>query len=593
MKRTATGLVLGLTVALTFFVPARPSDAAAQPTGAQRIGDVDCNGAVTANDALLVVDYLASLNGGAPSCADVAILGPNLSRADIDLDGLITTRDALIISQCAAGIDLAACPVPIQIPVTAPFDPTSPAMGDVNCDGQRTIADAVLIGSMLGGATAPVDECLPFEAGEANLSRADVNGDGLVTAADAELVAACIAVPDGAGCPAISCGAADADVAACVDENRILSIRFLPRDPAEPEMLDPWALLDGEVADNVRKPVADILAHIEASEAAGVTLIEESTRYRGWEDPLAPTAVALSIVEEITLYERPPLGLIYIDTPRPDYDQILSRPDIDVCDWVDNQNIDEIWMWSMHTERITPVESNMSSRVGLPFIDISNSERTDDLPHCARTYVLYNFNFTAGEPNMLHNRGHHMEALSGYWFGDSQAFSYDGYVGQGFSYETLVAPLGFYRCGNVHRALNSPAIALPGQPEENWWVNRTVQSDCENWARSGGTPEAINCANWYEPYYGDPTCFDDGGEAWYVYWFQNMPGIANGMVDEGGQWRNVHQAIADPDSVLTATSHLYETEELRSLGDGAVARRGGHDGHHHIDHVLPVPEQAD
>lgn len=237
----------------------------------------------------------------------------------------------------------------------------------------------------------------------------------------------------------------------------------------------------------------------------------------------------------------------------------------------------------MHTERIEPVESNMASRSSLPFIDISNSEGTNDLPHCSRTYVLYNFNFRADEANMLHNRGHHMESLLKWLWSDRQVFNYDGYVGEGAFYEQLVAPQGFYRCGNVHRSVNSPAKELPGEPEENNWVQRTVQSDCKDWERTGGVVSDIDCDDWFQSYWGEPECFDDGGMSWVTWWFQNLPGMANGLVDEGRQWRNVHDAIGDPDQLLMSESFLFETERRRAPGQ--QGNRLGVD-RHHVTHEL-------
>lgn len=538
-------------------------------------GDVNCDGFFDDADATAAYAVIASDFFASSTCETDA---RNPGRGDIDRDGELTIEDVGLIYECVNVPEIPLCPA-----ANVDRERRSPAMGDIDCDGVRTTADVELMRRLVRGTAFRGFSC-PLGTGEqVNVVRADLNNDGFATEDDLLLLERCVADPTGARCPARSCGAADAVPAECVHDQRVLSIRFLPRDPAAPDLLDPWAVPDREVAEGQTFTIDEIRAGINGSEAAALGVLQNSTRYRGYENPDAVASMTFTIMETVDLYERPPIGRAYVDTFRPDYQQILTRDDIDVCSWVDDQGIDEVWMWSMHTERIEPAESNMSSRSSLPFIDVSNSERSDDLPHCGRTYVVYNYNFRSAEPNMLHNRGHHMEGLLKWRNADRQVFLYDGYVGEGDRYEQLVAPLGFYRCGNVHRAVNSPALELPGQPEENTWVDRTVQSDCATWTRTGGVSAAVNCSAWYVPYWDTTECFADGGVSWVTWWFQNLPGLGNGMIDDGRQWRNVFDGLGDPDGLLRSGSLLFETEEVVADPEGGGVLAGNT---HFVRHPL-------
>lgn len=549
-------------------------------------GDVTCDGELTAQDAQALNSFL--LNGvggddltcGAPSTTSTTW---NASRGDMDGDQQLTYEDLVLLEDCVDGRSNPLFPCPVDDPdfLAPEADTTSPVMGDVDCDGQRTSTDAAFLQDYLDGNRSAGSSCAARGAGELNEARADIDRDGRIDASDITLLVRCIDDETAAGCPARSCGAADAVTADCVHDQRVLSLRWIPIDPENPTMLDPWALSESDVEQP--PTIRELLAFIIETEAEAVQLMSDATRYRHRDNPGAAAAIEFDIVASRNIFERPPLGLPFQSARRPDYNEMFTRPDIDICDWVDNQGIDEVWLWTMHTAIIEPTESNMSSSSSLPFIDVSNSERTDDLPHCERTYVVYNANFRRGADALLHIRGHHMEALLKWRADDRQVFLYDGYVGEGNSYYELVAPLGFYRCGNIHRAPNAPVEDIDGVPTAHTWLDRSVDSDCPNWERTGGVPESVNCSTWFEPFYGSPDCFDDAGISWYVYWFEGLPGLANGIIDEGRQWRNVFDAMGDPDSLLRSASHLFETEQVAT--EDALRRSLAANDYDHHNHL--------
>lgn len=83
---------------------------------------------------------------------------------------------------------------------------------------------------------------------------------------------------------------------------------------------------------------------------------------------------------------------------------------LDVCDYVENQEVKEVWKWMYHTNAIAPIESNMSG----PFGDISNSYRQDDLPMCGKTYTVYNYNYGRTVSEATENHMHQIEHILNY-----------------------------------------------------------------------------------------------------------------------------------------------------------------------------------
>jgi hypothetical protein len=300
---------------------------------------------------------------------------------------------------------------------------------------------------------------------------------------------------------------------------------------------------DGTVdfeATNWNGTVDQLRARIEGLNNEGAWWGTEASRYRGRAGDLSDPSVAFRIVDQVFLESAVPPGLEVPWKPgegwyRPDYLTILS--DLDVCRWVDGLGVRELWMWTQQHGGIEPAESNMAG----PFGDISNSERSDDLPICEHSYTLYNFNFTRTVSEMLHNRGHQAEAL--FRRGDPVLWDlFVGSVGAGADPSTVSG------CGDTHFPPNAAAPYDYRNP-------RVVLTDCMDWRPSrDGAAEAVSCATWFEHTYGRPDCFEDGGLAFYVWWFQGMPGRDNGLTYQGAELTDWWGLFADLEAAATGTA---------------------------------------
>lgn len=321
----------------------------------------------------------------------------------------------------------------------------------------------------------------------------------------------------------------------------VFSLRFLPD-------VDGDGLIDPQYS-GFTSPVSvdDLRRRIDVTEREGAWWATEATRYHGYRNDDAPPSINFRIALTREEIASPKIGnaVPWNDAHYPDYMAIMTEHNI--CDLVDHRGIDEVWMYTQHHGDIEPAESNMSSPVG----DYSNSLGTDDLPICDKPYVVYNFNFTRDADTLLHNRGHQVEAHFGRLRNDPGHPDHQLFVTQFIGSSSGFGPLNTpRRCGNVHLPPNTRG------DDYVTWLTDEVVSDCESWAPGGGQVSTLTCADWFEPAYGDPTCFDDGGLAHVVWWFQNLPGLDNGLVGQGRPLRNWWQIMGDFESVMDEPTWL-------------------------------------
>lgn len=269
--------------------------------------------------------------------------------------------------------------------------------------------------------------------------------------------------------------------------------------------------------------LAEMRSRIDLLDRRTKFMLEEGSRYHGYKDANAVPALGYRIIRLFTFYEPMPKGKQVPGSSDhfPAYDQILAR--INAGTLVTNESVREFWLWAWHANGIVPAESNMSSPLTR---DISNSYRfNDDLPVFDRTYVLYNYNYTRGQNEAVHNHGHQLEAILSYACerqdGNSDLFwnvfcgrNPDGSFKQG-------------RAGNTHYPPN-------GESDYDYWNTAYVLSDCEDWTPDGtGQTKSVNCQTWGNiPYAWPPGTAianeDERTEAqYYIYWMQNMPGLGN------------------------------------------------------------------
>lgn len=256
----------------------------------------------------------------------------------------------------------------------------------------------------------------------------------------------------------------------------------------------------------------------------------DGSRYQGDQNPNAPASMQYSVVNSVEYLERIPRSTNMVPwnpgVYRPDYYTILTN--LNICSLVEQQGVNEVWMWGYHYGDLEPVESDMAG----PYGDISNSERNPtDLPICAKTYVLYNYNYNGGTGWTVHDHMHQLEAVY-------RAIDYDLF------WNRFVLPYGddvsTNHCGWAHFPPNAVA--------DYDWANQTpVDTNCDDWHPDGsGTIATTNCTGW--------GCAD---LPFFLWWMQNLPGQDNTLIDNNRFLRNWWDAIGDFDGVMAAGPTLH------------------------------------
>lgn len=333
----------------------------------------------------------------------------------------------------------------------------------------------------------------------------------------------------------------------------VLVIKYFPPD-ASGQNLD--AAITG-----VNQPLSHIRTYVNDLTNQGITQISNGTKFHGYKDTTALSAINYQVVDTKEYLEALPVSANKVPwNPamyRPDYQKILARENI--CDYVDNKNVKQIWLWGYHYGNIEPVEADMAmgnsaqSYWNYPgYGDVSNSEQTNDLPTCNKTYTLYNYNYGRGLGEMLEDHGHQIEAV--FRFVDSTLW--DKFQKPNGDTNPQVVN----HCGWTHSPPNSGDWS--GDRGQYDWNDKTiVKSDCEDWQpEGGGIVKDSNCNNWYEPFYNksyvDIPCQEDLGVAFKIWWMQNIPGRNNTLTYQGKPLRNWWDFYADFDTALSLGKSL-------------------------------------
>lgn len=341
----------------------------------------------------------------------------------------------------------------------------------------------------------------------------------------------------------------------------VLVIRYFPKDSTG-RNLDPNITGSNESIYNVRNRVGVLTDQIAND-------LTNGTKYHAFKTNSRP---ALNYNNRITIYtyEEPiPLdhsasGLGQPTAFLPDYMKILNR--VNICDFVDNKNVKQVWLWGYQHDITIMDESNMAmgknSKAFWNFSDygdVSNSYRTKDMPICNNTYVLFGYNYTRTDSDgtMLEDHGHQIEALYS-WLNISLWSLFRNPHG------TDVTPGGLSsvnHCGWTHSPPNAGDWA--GKDGQYDWSNkRTVSTDCEDWKPDGGgAVQNINCDRWNELFNGGSYASKDcnfyfGGEEYKVWWQQNIPGLDNTLTYQGFPMKNWWSFYGDLDSALAAGPSL-------------------------------------
>lgn len=223
-----------------------------------------------------------------------------------------------------------------------------------------------------------------------------------------------------------------------------------------------------------------------------------------------------------------------------DHRKILTE--LNICDYVDNKGVKEVWIWMYHTKEVQPVESYLTG----PFGSFGNGFM--DLPKCSKSYTVYDLNYGRSVSMALENHTHQMEQVFNYiekrddtphenW-GD--LLFWGKFVGSNWSHKIIIPS-----CGWTHYPPN-------GESDYDWNNQKEVLSDCEDWKPDGtGQKKIISCHTW-----GGENCNLDEGYSFKIWWMQNIPGKTNGLFYNGKQLINWWDFIGDFDKTMQTKKSL-------------------------------------
>jgi hypothetical protein len=314
----------------------------------------------------------------------------------------------------------------------------------------------------------------------------------------------------------------------------------------------------------------DMKRRIDTFDIRTKFMLEEGSKFRGYQNPAALPSVGYRVVAYITVYEPIPPGKIKsvvagYPVYQPDYRQIFER--FNARQYVEDLGVKQFWIWTGEFDATSPSydpqihkpevfrgldESNMASRLTG---DISNSGRDPtDLPLYTRTYVVYDHNLRRSEREAVHNRGHQLEQMLDYanirQDGNSNLF-----------WQKFVGPtpgLSFSRAGWTHVPPNT-TVQYDYRTNYNW-----VESDIADWTPEGiGRKTPVSAHTWGDQAYSwplgtMPTLQEERNEAhWYIYWMQSMPGRGNTIPYGTNRMTNWWRFTGDWDGSIGAGLGLY------------------------------------
>ncbi|HEX9004389.1 MAG TPA: putative Ig domain-containing protein [Blastocatellia bacterium] len=338
----------------------------------------------------------------------------------------------------------------------------------------------------------------------------------------------------------------------------VLVLRYLPT--ADGVNID--TVYDADLSPGDHFPLATLKNQIADYDSRVKFMLEEGSRFRGYNNSNAPHALGYKVVQYITIYEPLPPGQVVSTSGgntiyRADYSQIFERWDVRQA--IENSGVKEIWFWAVpcypRAERpdlrpesyVSMWESNMSSPTTG---DVSNSNRDNaDLPIYNKTYVVYSQNVHRTQAEAIHNHGHQLESILSHvnqlrdgntnlWWGN-------------FARAANNPPA---RCGNTHFP--------PNATQDYDYTNlNLVASDILNWQPSGGPTTMVNANTWGNVPYAWP-----GGTAppqeieskWYIFWMQSMAGRGSAIPYNSNRLTNWWQFTADWDAAIQGGLGLYE-----------------------------------
>lgn len=278
------------------------------------------------------------------------------------------------------------------------------------------------------------------------------------------------------------------------------------------------------------------------------TLITNASKYKGYSNPTATPFSNVIVKRTITRNGSSPYFTGPNKAPYHSMDAILTRGGENLCDYIVNNNIDQVWTWfdvrnpqvdnGGYNSEFTIVPSKFIAPLYYP------------ASHCAgrRTFIFYGLdqNRTVGEA--LHTFSHGIEGFIPIL--QTGTLFWNGFVGANGPVELTT------NCGSVH----FPPNGLPGSNGLGYDYENTtyVSTKCENWKPDGtGTATTINCTRW--------GCTQEGYISW---WLQNVPNQGNTLTYMGYPVHNWWDFISDTDAALVsaATNLHYVPDEYSDFG---------------------------
>ena len=262
-----------------------------------------------------------------------------------------------------------------------------------------------------------------------------------------------------------------------------------------------------------------------------INTLNIGSTYHHYKDPYAARSLDYQIFEKKIFYTPVPPSTKYQGMGAPSADHLKILNDLNICDYVENKNIKQVWIWMYHTDTVAPIESNMAG----PYGDISNSYRDDDLPHCAKTYTVFDYNYGRSYSMAVEDHTHQIESIL-------------REVDYNLFWNLFVGPNGGGRCGWTHYPPN-------GRYDYDWNNENTVSSDCEDWKPDQtGQKKTVNCLTWStNPY----ACDNDEGLSFKSWWMQNIPGKNNDLYYNGRKLKNWWMYIGNFDTAMISKSLTY------------------------------------
>lgn len=316
---------------------------------------------------------------------------------------------------------------------------------------------------------------------------------------------------------------------------RVLNIVYFPTNPDNDSQLD--TSVTGLTDD-----LSSIRFKVENHTTKLLDRLTEATRFRGYATSSSP-ALSFSIVDTKEFTTRIPSL-----NNHPDYAKILS--DIDICNYIDGQDINQIWFWGYSRGNITLSGTNMAMGTNLKSFwnynnhgEVSIGDRTNDMPICSKTYTLFNYNYENEDiDKYLELQGQQLDYVMAF-VDDSLWTKYKRPYG---------STSNTNHCGTITNPPNTSR-------DRDYTRTVGVDSDCEDWKPDGsGEVKKISCTNWYGSSCPDN---DNKGIEYKVWWMQNIPGINNGLVHNDRYLRNWWTFIGDFDNSVNKDKSLVDTTQ--------------------------------